>query len=268
MAGRAGRRDFGALRKLPSGRWQASYLDPSGRRRNAPETFARKQDAARWLAEVESTVARGDWRDPNLGDVTLAAYADTWIGQRPGLRPRTIELYRWLLGRYITPHLGGVRLADPRQQPGGGSDLAATAARRGRLGHDGCQGVSAAPRGLEHRRGRRPDPPQPVPAARRRPGGRSRATDAVARPGCRAGRACSASLRCSRHARDVRKSALGRAGRAPADGPRPGGGACPGPAISRGAGERPPERRSAEAGIPRGSHDGSGEEMTPGWPEW
>ena len=33
-----------------------------------------------------------------------------WISQRPGLRPRTVELYRWLLGKHIDPDLGGVEL--------------------------------------------------------------------------------------------------------------------------------------------------------------
>jgi hypothetical protein len=32
------------------------------------------------------------------------------IRERPGLRPRTVELYRWLLAKHIAPHLGGVAL--------------------------------------------------------------------------------------------------------------------------------------------------------------
>ena len=43
MANRPGRRRFGYVRKLPSGRYQASYLGPDGRRRTAPETFDRKK---------------------------------------------------------------------------------------------------------------------------------------------------------------------------------------------------------------------------------
>ena len=42
----------------------------------------------------------------------LQEYADRWITERPNLRPRTVELYRWLLGRCITPHLGERRLAE------------------------------------------------------------------------------------------------------------------------------------------------------------
>jgi integrase len=42
--------------------------------------------------------------------VPLQDYAEQWIRERPGLRPRTVELYRWLLGKHIAPHLGGVEL--------------------------------------------------------------------------------------------------------------------------------------------------------------
>ena len=42
--------------------------------------------------------------------MTLQDYAEQWIRERAGLRPRTVELYRWLLGKHITPHLGAVEL--------------------------------------------------------------------------------------------------------------------------------------------------------------
>lgn len=42
-----GHRRFGLIRKLLSGRFQASYLTPDGRRLPASETFARKKDAER-----------------------------------------------------------------------------------------------------------------------------------------------------------------------------------------------------------------------------
>jgi hypothetical protein len=49
-----GRRTFGAVRKLPSGRWQASYLDPISRRRvPGPQTFRTKADAHAWLATAQ-----------------------------------------------------------------------------------------------------------------------------------------------------------------------------------------------------------------------
>ena len=117
MSGRTGRRDFGWVRKLPSGRFQASYLGPDGQRRNAPHTFERKQDASRWLSLVESEIAKGDWRDPAAGEERLVEYAERWISERAGLRPRTVEQYRYQLRRYISPHLGQLRLVDLDDRP-------------------------------------------------------------------------------------------------------------------------------------------------------
>jgi len=42
----AGKRHFGSLRQLSSGRWQARYQGPDGILRPAPETFERKPDAS------------------------------------------------------------------------------------------------------------------------------------------------------------------------------------------------------------------------------
>jgi integrase len=105
---RPGRRRFGNIRRLPSGRYQASYLGPNGQRRNAPDTFERKSDAERALVMLEAQLSAGQWTDPDRGKVKLAEYAETWIAQRPGLRPRSADNYRWLLKKHITPHLGGV----------------------------------------------------------------------------------------------------------------------------------------------------------------
>lgn len=85
---------------------------PDGQRHNAPETFATRGDASRWLTMVESAMIRGTWADPERGKVSLQEYGQRWIEQRPGLRPRTVDLYRWLFGRYLRPQLGRTRLID------------------------------------------------------------------------------------------------------------------------------------------------------------
>ncbi|TMR34018.1 tyrosine-type recombinase/integrase [Actinomadura geliboluensis] len=105
---KAGHRRFGNIRQLPSGRFQASYLAPNGQRRTAPKTFARKGDAEKWLTLAEAQILSGEWTDPERAKVTVGDYAAKWIEQRAGLRPRTVELYTWLLGRHIVPHLGAV----------------------------------------------------------------------------------------------------------------------------------------------------------------
>ncbi|MFS8104822.1 site-specific integrase [Lentzea alba] len=110
MARKKGRRRFGWVRKLPSGRFQASYLGPDEKRHNAPETFATEKDADRWLVHVEGAILRSEWMDPERAKIRLQDYAESWVNERPGLRPRTVHLYDWLLTKYVTPHLGDTQL--------------------------------------------------------------------------------------------------------------------------------------------------------------
>lgn len=110
MANKDGHRRFGSIRKRESGRYQARYPGPDGKIRSAPETFARKAEAERFLSLVEAQMTRGEWIDPDRGKIRLQDYAERWITERPNLRPRTVHLYRWTLGKHITPYLGGVPL--------------------------------------------------------------------------------------------------------------------------------------------------------------
>jgi integrase len=108
MANKDGHRRFGNIRKLPSGRYQIRYLGPDGRMRTGPDTYERKSDAEKALVLTEAQMTSGEWTDPEQGKVKLGDYAAVWIAQRPGLRPRTVDLYRWLLSKHIAPYLGGV----------------------------------------------------------------------------------------------------------------------------------------------------------------
>jgi len=108
MANKDGHRRFGSIRKLPSGRHQIRYPGPDGRMRTGKETYERSSDAEKALVLIEAQMTLGEWTDPARGKVKLADYAEQWITQRPKLRPRTVDLYRWLLRKHITPHLGAV----------------------------------------------------------------------------------------------------------------------------------------------------------------
>jgi integrase len=110
MANREGHRRFGNVRKRESGRYQIRYLGPDGLMHTGPETYARKSDADRALVLIEAQITANEWTDPDRGKVPLGDYAQAWIVQRPGLRPRTADLYRWLLRKHIAPRLGGVQL--------------------------------------------------------------------------------------------------------------------------------------------------------------
>ncbi len=98
------RRRFGSVRKLPSGRWQARYFDAAGARFTAPDTFATKGDAQRWLSAAETDVARGDWHDPRLAETPFADWAQRWLEiKAPQLAPSTENLYRYLLRKHVLP---------------------------------------------------------------------------------------------------------------------------------------------------------------------
>ena len=108
---RKGRRAFGSVRRLPSGRWQASYTDPNGLRRLAPHTFPEAADANAWLASIEASIAGGDWRPPERLAETFGDYGRRWLAHRPDLRPSTRELYAILWRKWLEPAFGNVALA-------------------------------------------------------------------------------------------------------------------------------------------------------------
>jgi integrase len=92
----SGKRQFGALRRLPSGRWQARYRAPSGEMVAAPVTFVTKGDASRWLATVEADIVRGHYIDPRSGRITFDEWANQWLA-RPGKRATSIARDRHAL---------------------------------------------------------------------------------------------------------------------------------------------------------------------------
>ena len=89
----------------------ARYRGPDGKLRSAPNTFARKSDAARWLTLKEAEIARGDWLDPDAARVPFADYAEQWIHDRV-LKVRTQELYLGLLHNHLLPTFGSSTVAD------------------------------------------------------------------------------------------------------------------------------------------------------------
>ncbi len=94
------RRRFGRVRRLPSGRWQARYPDGSGQDVPAPQTFATKGDATRWLVVVEADIARGRHVGLRAGRVTLRQWADQWL-TRPGKRANSVARDRQALAVFM-----------------------------------------------------------------------------------------------------------------------------------------------------------------------
>ncbi|MGH8997618.1 MAG: site-specific integrase [Acidimicrobiales bacterium] len=105
------RRHFGSVRKLPSGRYQASYWHLA-ERHLAPDTFTTKGEAYAWLSTVEADDLKGAWIAPSAGSQTFGDYAGDWLSRRRDLRPRTRELYEYLLDSYLLPAFRNFCLAD------------------------------------------------------------------------------------------------------------------------------------------------------------
>ena len=111
-----GRSAFGFTRQLPSGNWQASYVDKDGVRRNAARTFADteadRHEMRLWLAGKELSYLSGDGTQHEADreqavrrgkGLTLGQFAESWIESRiiprtgSKLSPRTRSEYHRLL---------------------------------------------------------------------------------------------------------------------------------------------------------------------------
>jgi integrase len=121
MAGRQGRRQFGSIRVLPSGRVQARYLGPDGATYTARTddgralTFDSRQYADAYLSRVHGDIQAGRWVSPeavssHLKPPTLGAYTAAWLAGRD-LSDSTRLLYTNVL-KHVLPPLGGTPLPD------------------------------------------------------------------------------------------------------------------------------------------------------------
>lgn len=105
------RRSFGNLRRLPSRRYQASYLGPDGNRHLAPTTFQTKGDAEAWLSIQQAAMTENRWRPALRSPAphpTFAVYAHQWLVRRE-LKPRTRAEYARLID-ILVPAFGNTPL--------------------------------------------------------------------------------------------------------------------------------------------------------------
>lgn len=114
-----GQRQFGTIRPLNSGRFQARYIGPDGQRYTAqtdegrPRTFETKGDAGTWLDLKRADILRGEWKPPGsqpeapeepARPVTFRVYAEQWMADRVNdLSPTTQANYAQLLRDHIYP---------------------------------------------------------------------------------------------------------------------------------------------------------------------
>jgi integrase len=90
--------------------WRAHYRTPAGAQRN--KTFARKLDAERFLAGVESAKVIGTYVDPALARVAVGVWAQRWLDGQAHLKPTTRSRYEGVLRKHIQPKWDRVKLAN------------------------------------------------------------------------------------------------------------------------------------------------------------
>lgn len=127
-----GRRAFGQVRPLPSGRYQARYADPEGRtqvtkggkvapvKHNAPHTFLTRIDAEAWLSDEYRMISAGTWSPPDerrraaalaaANRRTFEDYARAWLDGRHDLRASTRTSYTTALNKHLIPAFGQLPL--------------------------------------------------------------------------------------------------------------------------------------------------------------
>ncbi|MGQ0843170.1 MAG: tyrosine-type recombinase/integrase [Sporichthyaceae bacterium] len=105
----ASRTSFGAVDKLPSGRWRARCTGPDGRRRS--KTFATKSDGRAWLATQQADVVRKAWRAPEAAKRTVGEFAEDYL-IREDLRESTRALYASLWRTHLAGPWTGVAVGD------------------------------------------------------------------------------------------------------------------------------------------------------------
>ncbi|AQA01888.1 hypothetical protein BVC93_04940 [Mycobacterium sp. MS1601] len=96
MAAKTGQRRWGHIRKLDSGRFQASFVGPDLRRYKAPRPFDTKLMAEGWLAREREMIQLADYNGTKwTSPVERQAKA--------AVRGETVESYgtRWIEGRNI-----------------------------------------------------------------------------------------------------------------------------------------------------------------------
>jgi integrase len=97
------RRRFGYVRRLPSGRFQASFTPPSGQRQTATTTFRTNADASRYLDRVELDIKRGHWvKDQGLGNRTLRECCEAYLQENPRIGKRWAETCRRNMRLHLT----------------------------------------------------------------------------------------------------------------------------------------------------------------------
>jgi integrase len=89
--------------------WQVRWRGPDGEQRGP--TFARKAEADRFAASVETDMDRGTYTDPARGRLTVGAWTQTWLASKVDLRPTSLVRLEGIVATHLVPAFGTVPLA-------------------------------------------------------------------------------------------------------------------------------------------------------------
>lgn len=107
----SGRRQFGSIRQMPSGRYQVRYRDTAtGDLIPASKTFTTKKEANLYLSRLQTDAENGTVNEQRASTLTIKEYSERWLAAHHTLRPRTRENYESCLRLHILPDLGQIEL--------------------------------------------------------------------------------------------------------------------------------------------------------------
>jgi len=100
------------VRHLQNGRTVYDVRLRTAQGKQYTKTLRTRKEAEAFEAEEHTSRLRGTSVDPRGGQVRVGLHAEVWMAHRIALRPRTVELYSYLLRHYVMPEFEGARLAD------------------------------------------------------------------------------------------------------------------------------------------------------------
>jgi len=97
-------------KRLRSGKatYEVKLRSPDGRQYS--RSFRTRREADDFVARERAALLQGTWLDPNAGKEIFATYAERWLEMRADIRPRTLELYDYLLRHHLVPLFGEMPL--------------------------------------------------------------------------------------------------------------------------------------------------------------
>jgi len=155
---------MGHIVKTPAGTFRANWRDTSDRQKS--KTFKTRKEAAAFLAQVESSIVKGNYIDPHAGRILFGEYAARWMDARTtelatkardASVMRTHVMPRWRdVPLYRIDHLSvqsWVSDLSCRRSPATVAEcfrllsgVLRTAVRDRRIGANPCEGVKVPPR--------------------------------------------------------------------------------------------------------------------------